>query len=251
MPLGSKQNYRGVKIGRKSLDLGQTTNRPPPVESIGAGTMNGQCGTNLDEELCEYALEAQRHPLGSRERQRYLTNLIQGILRSRRVSYPYKNQFLDFYEDIRNEAIQKTAGYICENIHKYNPERSPVIRWFNFFLETRFFPEAIAEVMGQADVILNNYESLEMLLVEKEEPQPLLSEKIKEYVEQDPDGILKNIQHKTFEAVNFRDLLVRRLLGEKWKDISADLGVKISTLSDFYRRSLKEVAPIIKRYLQD
>ena len=204
----------------------------------------------MDEELREYALEAQRHPPKSRHRQIALNKVMEGILRSRRISYPRKGQFEDFYDEIRSEAIQKTAFYFCDKIDKYDPEKSPVIRWFNYLLERRFFPEAIREIIGNSNLFLK-YPAPVDSLPSKENNPPLPSEELLKYVEEDPEGVLKNRTHKVYKQLNFGDLLRRRMAGQKWKKISQDLGIPASTLSDFYQRNLKEIAPQIERYLKN
>lgn len=203
----------------------------------------------MDEELREYALEAQRHPPKSRRRQIALNKMMQGILRSRRISHPRKGQFENFYDEIRTEAIQKTALYFCDKIDKYDPDKSPVIRWFNYLLEKRFFPEAIREILGNSNVFPKVTAVLDRL-PSKENNPPLPSEELRKYVYEDPEDVLKNRTHKVYKQVNFWDLLRRRMAGEKWKEISADIGVPASTLSDFYQRNLKEIAPQIGRYLK-
>lgn len=224
--------------------------QPPPVIPL-VGTMNGQGRTkNLDEELREYAIEAKRHPPGSRHRREALTQLMEGILRSGRISRPRKGEFPECYDDIRNEAIQKTALYLCDKIEGYDPDKSPVIRWFNYLLEKRFFKEAIREIVGDKNVFSNDPASFDRL-PSKENNPPLLSEELRKYVEEDPEGKLKNRIHKVYKQVNFWDLLRRRMAGEKWKTIAADLGVPASTLSDFYQRNLKEIALEIQRYLKN
>lgn len=213
-----------------------------------SGTMNRQDKT-LDEELRKLALEAQRHPPRSRQRRAALTKLTNGILGSGRIARPYKYQFPEFYEDIRNEAIQKTTLHICDKIESYNPDRGPVIRWFNFFLERRFFPEAIPEIVGTPNVFLNEPAAMDRLASE-ENIAPLLSEELIKYIQEDPEGLLKKLTIQLYPQVSFLELIRRRTAGQKWKEIAADLDIKTSTLSSFYQRCLKEVAPQIKRYLE-
>lgn len=205
---------------------------------------------NEDEELREWALEAQRHPPRSLKRRAALTKLMEGIWRSNRVARPYRYQFPGFYEEIHAEAVQKTALHICDNIEKYDPERGPVMRWFNYFLETRFFREAIPEVVGTPNVVVSDPVAIDRLN-SKDNIPPLLSEDLIKYIEQDPEGILKNLKIKAYPQVTFLELISRRIAGQKWREIAEDLDVKTSTLSDFYQRCLKEIAPKIKLYLEN
>ncbi len=203
---------------------------------------------NEDEEQREWALEAQRHPPRSLKRRAALTKLMEGIWRSGRIARPYRAQFPEFYEDIRNEAIQKTAFHICDNIEKYDPERGPVMRWFNYFLETRFFREAIPEIVGTPKVFvtdsMDGFNSQENI-------SPLPSEELIKYIQEDPEGLLKNLKIKAYPQVTFLELISRRIAGQKWREIAEDLDIKTSTISDFYQRCLKEIAPQIKRYLEN
>ena len=211
--------------------------------------MNGEEKT-LDKELRERALEAQRHPPRSLHRRAALTKLVEGILRSNRIARPYRYQYPEFYEDIHAEAIQKTALYICDKIDSYDLERGPVMRWFNYFLETRFFREAAREIVGTPNVVVSDPVAIDRLS-SKENISPLLSEELIKYIQEDPEELLKNLKHKVYKQVNFADLICRRMAGQKWKNISLDLGVKTSTLSDFYQRCLKEIAPQIQRYFEN
>jgi len=208
--------------------------------------MNGEEKT-LDKELRERALEAQGHPPRSLRRRAALTKLMEGIWRSGRITRPYKHQYPEFYEEIHAEAIQKTALHICDKIDSYDPDRGPVMRWFNYFLETRFFREAIPEVVGTPNVFFSD----SMDYLSNQENTPLPSEELLKYIQEDPEGLLKNLKHKVYKQVNFADLIRRRMAGQKWKNISLDLGVKTSTLSDFYQRCLTEISPKIKRYFEN
>lgn len=199
-----------------------------------------------DEELKMIAIEAQRHPPKSKERRKALTKLVAKILKSGRLCHPYQGQFGDRYEEIYEEAVQKLMVYICENIHRYNPEISPVMRWVNFYLSTRFFNQAIPEIIGSPDVRI---EPIDDNNIEQPEKPPLVSEILWEYLETDPEQLCQNLRHAKHPQVNFQVLAMRRIRGDKWKTISADLGVPVSTLSDFYQDSIKELSAKIKLYL--
>ena len=117
-------------------------------------------------------------------------------------------------------------------------------------LEKRFFPEAIREIVGNYN-LFQKYPPAVDSLPSKENNPPLLSEELRKYVEEDPESVLKYRRHKAYKQVDFWDLLRRRMAGEKWKNISENLGIPASTLSDFYQRNLKEIAPQIERYLKN
>lgn len=102
--------------------------------------MNSTSINKIDILLQELASTAQQYPQLSEQRQIALTKLVRIILHSGKLCYPQRRQYsTNIYEDIYNEALQELFLYICQNIDKYDSERSSVIRWVNFLLERRFF----------------------------------------------------------------------------------------------------------------
>ena len=200
-----------------------------------------------DQELMMLAIEAQRHPSRSKERRMALTKLVEKILKSNRLCRPRSGEFPELYEEIYQEAIQKLMIYICQSIDQYKPEKSPVMRWVNFYMEKRFFNDAIREIFGPSNVKLESIPDENNL--EQPEKIPLPSELILDYIENDPEQLCQNLRHKMYPHLNFQSLAIRILAGEKWREISADLGIPISTLSSFYQRSIRELSPQIKLYL--
>lgn len=202
-----------------------------------------------DEELMMLAIEAQRHPPKSKERRMALTKLVEKILKSGRLCRPCQGQFGDRYEEIYQEAIQKLMIYICEKIDQYKPEKGPVMRWVNFYMEKRFFNDAIREIIGPSTVKVESIPDENNL--EQPEKIPLLSELILDYIENDPEQLCQNLRHKMYPHLNFQSLAIRILAREKWREISADLGIPISTLSSFYQRSLRQISQKIKLYFNN
>ncbi len=214
---------------------------------------SGNPDPELDEVLKELALEAQNSPPGSRQRRRALTRLVQLTRTSGRLCRPYAGQFRHVYDEIYNEALQLLFIYVCDRIDAYNPERSPFLRWVNFLLQRRFFNQAIPKIMGDRREISSDPISpsfpVQQHLTGKKLP-PSLSEAIAQCLQEDPEGVFEARSMRKNPDVTFRMIAIRRLEGESWKVISADVGVRVSTLSDFYQRSLGEFAGFIKDYVQ-
>ncbi|HLO51633.1 MAG TPA: hypothetical protein VK211_24680 [Kamptonema sp.] len=199
-----------------------------------------------DEEMKMLAIEAQGHPYKSKERQKALTKLVDKIIKSGRLSRSHRYIFGERYEEIYEEVIQDLLLYICQKIDQYKPERGPVMRWVNFLLSKRFFNDVIRHIFGPPNVKI---EQLDPSNLEQLEKEPLLLEMLWEYLENDPEQLCKNLRHPKYPEVNFQLLVMRKIRGEKWKTISAELEVPISTLNGFYRKSLKELSPRIRLYL--
>ncbi|MGH2415127.1 MAG: hypothetical protein ACRDEA_15835, partial [Microcystaceae cyanobacterium] len=167
------------------------------------------------------------------------------ILHSGRLWHPQKDPF---YQDIYDEARQNLMLYICQEIERYNPERASVMAWVNTLLYKRFFREAIAQARNnpvKTKLTLSNLQALAL-----SEQTPLKSEQIREFIELDPEDCFKNEWIENHPEANFQVLLRRRIVGDSWKNISADLGTPISTLSSFYQRCLQKFTFKFKEYLQ-
>ncbi|GAB4385505.1 MAG: hypothetical protein Kow00121_50510 [Elainellaceae cyanobacterium] len=79
---------------------------------------------------------------------------------------------------------------------------------------------------------------------------PLISETIRDYIQADPNQRcqkhVKNRPEATFQCI-----ALARLNGKTWKELSEALAIDIPTLSNFFQRRLKELAPEIRTYVQE
>ncbi len=201
----------------------------------------------LDEQLKELALKAQRHHT-TQARRIALTQLVNAIWQSGRLYRPYSARFQTLYEDIYDEAVQNLFFYICNNnnINKYDPERGEVMTWVNMLLTKRFFPEAIPKIVGQENEINLEQSHLENLI----SSEPIsLSEQIRQCIEDDPEGIFIKEHIKGHRKANFQAIAIRRYSGGPWKDISVEWGIGITSLHNFYQRCVKKFAPKFREYL--
>jgi DNA-directed RNA polymerase specialized sigma24 family protein len=207
--------------------------------------MDGQ----LDQQLKQLAIAAQQQPPLTQRRQLTLRQLVNGILTSGRLCRPQSGQFAGVYEDIYDEAVQELLLYICQNIDKYNPERGEVMAWVNVLLERRFFKEAIPKILDKKDIQRMTISDLDELA--PPEFNPCLTEIIKQCIELDSENIFKKEHIENHPGANFQALARQRLLGRSWKDISAEFGIKLSTVSRFYDRCLNKFSAKLKEYCTD
>lgn len=202
----------------------------------------------LDAQLKELALLAQRHPHATKGRRIALTQLINTIWQSGKLYRPHSDQFQLLYEDIYEEAVQNLLFYLCQddNIHKYDPERGEVITWVNALLTKRFFPEAIPKIIGRKDE--TNLEKYHLENISSVEPLSIF-EQIRQCIEDDPYEIFIKEHIKGHPEANFQAIATRRYSGVPWKHISAEWGIGITTLHNFYQRAVKKFAPKFREYL--
>ncbi len=205
-----------------------------------------------DEQLNELALDAQQNPPGSQTRQIALTRLINGIIHSGRLIYPSGIGLSpDRYQDYRAEALQSLFYYICSSIDEYDIKLASVMRWANMLLERRFFREVSEQrVRNKKPVIFERFD--EHLVSRSQWTENLgnesqfLSDLVRECLEDDVDGLFQECCLTKYPQVNFQKLVLRRLDGYQWQEISQEFSVHTSTLSGFYQASLRRLAPYIE-----
>ena len=211
----------------------------------------------LDERLKQLAVEAQQSLPKTPQRQRALAQLVDMICRSKRLVRPYRGQFSGFYEDIYAEAQQRLFLYICEQINRYNPEFE-VLQWANFLMKRRFFVEASRDVMPSAPKGMDRSKIKRITLdvLDKQEPMdlrsqsvPSLSEAVIQCIQEDRDGLFRSTHIQKKPEATFQYIALHFLGGYSWKEISAELDVKVVTLSSFYLRCLTKFSPVIKAYV--
>ncbi|MEA5503922.1 sigma-70 family RNA polymerase sigma factor [Halotia wernerae UHCC 0503] len=202
----------------------------------------------LDAQLKELALAAQRYKDLTKGKRIALTRLMNAIWQSGKLVRPYKGQFQLLYEDIYDEAVQNLFFYLCQdnNINRYDPERGEVMTWVNMLLTKRFFPEAIPKVIGKENEI--NLESSHWETIPLSQPISLF-EQVRECIESDPELIFCKEHIKGHPEANFQAIAQRRCSGISWKDISDEWGIKITSLNTFYQRCLKKFADKLQEYL--
>ncbi|MGB3294144.1 MAG: sigma-70 family RNA polymerase sigma factor [Phormidesmis sp.] len=180
-----------------------------------------------------------RHPAGSPQRQKGLTQLIRIISRQLwHTSAPY-------YAD----ALQQTWIYFCRNLceatttRAYDPEIASPITWLNAYLRRRLQDFQIAENHQRATTVSPASLSAEAGLLDPIDRLPAPPdippwlEQVRAWAEADPDDELKSIHIGNHPQITVQLLILKRLPPEtSWKILAADYGISIGTLSSFYQR---------------
>ena len=199
--------------------------------------------SELEEQLRQLVTEACSHRAGSAERQKKLTRII------RLVSNKLWKENTPYYQD----ALQQTWVYFCQNIcegntgEPYDPTRSSVITWLNFYLKRRLQDFYIDDQKRQALIVSNQtggkgssdtnhtIDPIENLVAKPD--VAFLLEEVRKWVKTDPDGELSRIHISNHPEVTAKVLILRRLPPEhSWRSIAAEFNVSIPTLSSFYQR---------------
>lgn len=203
-----------------------------------------------DAQLKKLALEAQQHPPDTELRQYALRELVQAIWLSKKLCRPHLGRFHpDFYELIYDEAVNKTLTYVCQNIDKYDPERGKDKRfmtWVNFRLDKLVIesPYELSHPQTQPFFSLADLENI---------PQPEscnpLPDELKDCLENDRDNVFKRQHIRNHPEANFQVIALATLAGKSWETISEELGIRVPTLSSFFRRCCQKFAAKLEQYL--
>jgi hypothetical protein len=215
----------------------------------------------IHQRLRELVETARSYPPNSPQRRQILAKLLCEIQNSGLLCHPKcPPQYQGCYAEIYATAIQNVFLYICQHLELYNSNVGEVLNWVNFLLSRRF-PEAIAEVVQSAKHI--NFKKVKTVSIEdlsrggvemvdtQDSLPPLLSEQIREVIEEDPQGEFEGRCMSSNPAANFKSIALKRLAGDSWEELSAEYHSKIAALSNFYQRSLTHFAPKIKTYLSE
>jgi DNA-directed RNA polymerase specialized sigma24 family protein len=197
----------------------------------------------LEEQLSHLVEEACRHPAGSPERQKLLTQII------RLTAGKLWKESNPYYQD----ALQQTWLYFCRNICEgttgqvYDSSLSSVITWLNVYLRRRLQDFYRIQQRQQARTVSTSvYQSasgdmsegldpVDMLVAPAETP-PIL-DNVRIWAKTDSNGELRRVHIQGHPEVNCQVLILKRLPPEvSWKELAAEFNLAVPTLSSFYQR---------------
>lgn len=218
---------------------------------------------DLDRRLSALIAEIRQNPANSRKWRSAMNKLLleiqqlPGLKKSSHQNYP--------------AALNLTLEWVSREIANFEP-RSPsvsksLINWINGYLGWRihdlYSPDKDAPISLDAPIAVDAGETtrLELLSdftlggldgmiesVQKETTQRIGLE-LELYIEQDPEGKLKNSYPRSYPECNCQFLSLRRVLKEppdKFQDLAEELSVKYTTLNSHWKRkcepSLQEIA---------
>jgi hypothetical protein len=212
----------------------------------------------IDEQLHQLALEAQQHPVRSRQRRRCLNEICK-LLRQPGVLMRQAG----ISEDAYQSAIQTTLLYVCEKmIDRYEPTKgSSFLRWVRSNFKWRQ-NDARNEEQSVGDVSLEQLlesqqaEGLVLRadfrrLMERFSEQDTLSlaQELRQFIEDDPEGVFSQAYIGNIPDLNFKIMVLKDVYGFTFRELSEKFSVPIPTISSFRKRKLSEFIPYILDYL--
>jgi hypothetical protein len=209
---------------------------------------------SLQEQLPYLVAQSCQHPAGSPQRQKNLTKII------RLAANKLWKENTPYYQD----ALQQTWLYFCHNICEgntgkpYDPNRSSVLTWLNFYLKQRLrdcYIKKQKETLTRVSITLGQWDSsqthqnvdpIENIPANPDVP-PLLEE-IRSWAKTDPEDELRRIHIANHPEVTCQVLILRRLPPEvSWKNLAAEFNLSVSTLSSFYQR---QCLPYLRKFAE-
>jgi DNA-directed RNA polymerase specialized sigma24 family protein len=201
---------------------------------------------NYNKKINDLALKAREYPAHSIERNKILNELITTITYSGKL-------FLNrsgFSGEIYQDALQETWVRIIESFDSYETR--------NIMDFTAFFNKILRYTLSKKKRDEIEFEQIEDPAVLDEFPQLIEDheysdsyQKLLLFIKEDPENILADVHISNNPHANFRDILLRRLEGQTWQQISTDLHVNPSKLSLFFQKSIKENTRLFKEYLDE
>ncbi len=209
---------------------------------------------DLDRQLDQLAEQVQQ-ATSALERQLALKAFFELLYEPGVLRCPQKNRHSpEEYQDLYQEALHDVIVDFHRYLQKFDRRKGSVRKWVNKVLEHR-----LTDVINKRNDKRRNGSRTVYILdspdssnLEPATPDHELSdaELLRDFILEDPKGILRENPFTGPPEVTFQMLLIRRHLdGQRWRDVSAEFGIPTSSLSEFYRRRLKKLMPILQECL--
>ena len=214
---------------------------------------------DFERELQNLALEAQQHPLLSSQRQLALSVLVNKICHSPNLAHPQRQLWSpNLYEDLYNEALQKTLLETCQKIDSYNPQY-PVMAWVNFRFNKQF-NSVVGDRYKQGVTYISKEERKKFCFasiddLERDIPvTETISEAklLRQFLEEDPENRLRSEHIKGRPEITFQFLALAKFVEDRtWTEIATNYKIPVKTICSFFTRRLQKLMPYFQKYLQE
>ncbi|BAZ09353.1 hypothetical protein NIES4071_11610 [Calothrix sp. NIES-4071] len=156
---------------------------------------------------------------------------------------------------IYEEALQETYLYICKNIDKYDPTKGSIMGWVVFILKMRkinSFNSINWDIMSTYTYTGNGDEFDIYDIYTPINLNPLPSEKLLEFIKEDPEGLLQRALFNRNSNASFQAILLKKIESDKsWEEIAQEFNPEAThgPIYSFYQRCCKKFAPYFTKYL--
>jgi hypothetical protein len=231
----------------------------------------------LNNRLNELALEAQRHPVESPDRQLALTRLVSELRKPSRLSLPKHEPSLSVAENhqVSEDIKQETDLALFEFIQKgkFDPAKGNVLNYMRLTQSKKQIDfigchqgihkrteqgKKVTDIVVSADRPISNSQSADaneskttyLDQFTSDLPEPSFLEKFREIVVENPENVFGKPMKKDPD-VTLQKITLLWLDGYTWQEISENFSVKVGSISGFFNRAIKDqkLVAMIKLYL--
>jgi hypothetical protein len=140
----------------------------------------------------------------------------------------------------RNVTFILIVLLVLSQLIAENPTRGDSLL-FEMSKQSLSLPSRLHQITGESRTLED---------IAQPEEKPFLSETVRQYIESDPAQLFQKHIREHPQAT-FQALALARLDGKTWKEMSEFFGIGIPALNNFFQRRLRELAPEIRRYVQE
>lgn len=237
----------------------------------------------LNNHLNELALQAQRHPLESADRQLALTRLVSELRKPSRLSLPKHSPSLSVAENhqVSEDIKQETDLALFEFIQKgkFDPEKGNVLYYARRTQSKKQIKvigchqgihkrteegKIVTDIVESADRPISTSQSADadeskttyLDQFTSDIPEPSFLETMREIVVENPENIFSKPM-RIHPDISLQEIVLLWLDGYTWQEISDQLSaqvgadVKIGSISCFFNRAIKDkkLVALVKLYL--
>ncbi|WP_299488189.1 hypothetical protein [Acaryochloris sp. IP29b_bin.137] len=212
-----------------------------------------------DETLQQLAIQAQKSPPQSPERHQCLQQLVSDILHSGKLGHPAIGNYpREVYEELYNEALQRTLIKVCTKIDQYNCAH-PVMAWVNHSLKYTFIDVEQSRYRHGMTYIAGSMKNqiLGCSLDDLDHPPPTPNrddqsdaDRLRQFLVEDPEGCLRKVYVRNRPEITFQRVAIAIYVEDQsWTQLSESLDISLPTLHSFFNRNLQKLKPYFKKYI--
>jgi len=209
----------------------------------------------LDHELKKMAAIAKQHPAGSQERNKMTTRLLMAIEQSGKLFCPAR---ASAPPEVYADAVQAVRLYVFKSLDTYDPSKAAMMTWVNRKLHfafidavNRYNKDRKGKVPLDAPTSTDNDAGSNRKIEQQisTRPEPLISEQVRQIIEDDADDVFRLKCIRGRPEVNFRAIALKICEGYSRREIADAFGIQEQTLYSFFSRSCKSFKSKFEAYL--
>jgi hypothetical protein len=189
------------------------------------------------------------YPPDSAQRRRLLNHLVKRVTASGKLW----KEYTPYYGD----ALQQMWEYCLTHLEEYDPTRASVTTWLNYYLKKRlrYFRDRSYRERNRRITPFSSDEDKNIDPIDRvsapDDIEPVLDiwQKTLEWVQKDPDGLLRETCFRKRADINAQVLFLKRFPQETpWKEIAADFDLDAAETKDLPKFYNRKCLPLLRNF---